>query len=152
MGSTLVDEYAMAILNGFCSNPALQGAVSEQELVAKSFEMAREAMRLRLPATEEIEAEIFFLMDAGRYVASVSRLSRTVTYTRSEREAVIYFDSARADNDGEFCRAEGHQADLRRGRALVSANGKLIPLPVTDWREQMIAEGKTPPEEPAAGS
>lgn len=145
-GITVLDQYAIAIINGFCSNSALQGA-SEDEVVSKAFEMARHAMRVRLGASEDFTAEIFYLMDAGRYVAAISRPSKTIAYTRSEREALIYFDSARAEEDGEFIRSCQQEGDLRRGRAGITANGKVTPLPVTDWKEQMIAEGKTPPEE-----
>ncbi len=147
-GPTVLDHYAIAIMNGFCSNAALQGA-SEEEVVTKAFEMAQVAMRVRLGASEDFFAEIFFLMDAGRYVAAISRPSKTITYTRSEREAIIYFDAARATDDGDFVRSCRMEGDLRRGKALITANGKVTPQPVTDWKEQMIAEGKTPPEEPA---
>jgi len=110
--------------------------------------MAQQAMRLRLGYSEEFLTDIFYLMDGGRYVAAISRPSKTVSYTRSEREAIIYFDSTKASDDGAFCQSIGNEADLRSGQAKVTANGKVTPLPVTDWKEQMIAQGKTPPPEP----
>lgn len=147
----LIDDYATAILNGFCANQALVN-VPEQDLVTKAFDIARLCLRQRMISGQPMPISVFYVMQKERYLRNLDMLSKTVGYIGNVREGYMYFDEATATHAAQSATSLGNPGYVRTGTAEVFPHGRVIPQPVEDWKEQAEARGDEPLEASTAAA
>lgn len=134
----LLDHYARGVLAGFCANSGI-GEVSEEELVSKAFHLAQLALVERLRSGQAQIVNVYHVMQRDRYLRSIDKTSKTTGFIGNVRESILFFTPEKAEETAEAARGLGTPGYVRRGRAELYPNGRIIPLPVEDWKEQAMA-------------